>query len=516
MKKELINLLKPNKVVISYSNNINQEVSLINNKAEYEDMSVSLLENRDGVEVHALAKTSMISHIFLTYDFEFEPSDLVYGDALERSYADLEFSHPDTKRMLFWYLFVKDEKEKNMNAIGVKVQSHSIVLFKLIDNKLVVDINTQCGGQGVNLEGRELNACTLVNRTYEYSYSSMKEFLKLLMGDITPLKPSHKIYGFNNWYYAYGNSSYEQIMKDTYLLKEVSKDNKNRPYMVIDDGWSINSCGGPWEANDKFIDMGKLAKDIASNDVYPGVWFRPLRDLSDDYKDKRNPIDNELLDPSCDEVILKIKEDVKKIINWGYTLIKYDYVTYDIFHKFAFDMDENLTEQGWTFKDNHYTNAELILRIYKAIRVAAKDAILIGCNTISHLCAGLVELNRIGDDTSGKEWKRTKDFGVNTLAFRLIQNNIFYVVDADCVGITNNIPWSQNKEWLELLAKSGSPLFVSCDPDVANETIKKDLTEAFKINAIQENECYPVDLNLNLTPSKWMIDGKLVSFNWNK
>ena len=57
------------------------------------------------------------------------------------------------------------------------------------------------------------------------------------------------------------------------------------------------------------------------------------------------------------------------------------------------------------------TNAEVILYLYRSIRDAATDMYVIGCNTVSHLAAGVFELNRIGDDTSGKEWDRTKENG---------------------------------------------------------------------------------------------------------
>lgn len=44
------------------------------------------------------------------------------------------------------------------------------------------------------------------------------------------------------------------------------------------------------------------------------------------------------------------------------------------------------------------------------------DAVL---NTVSHLCAGIHAVNRVGDDTSGRHWSRTRALGINSLAFRL-------------------------------------------------------------------------------------------------
>ena len=55
--------------------------------------------------------------------------------------------------------------------------------------------------------------------------------------------------------------------------------------------------------------------------------------------------------------------------------------------------------------------------------------------------------------------------GVNTLAFRGAQHRAFYTADADCVGVTNAIPWALNREWLDLVSRSGTMLFVSLAPD---------------------------------------------------
>ena len=82
-------------------------------------------------------------------------------------------------------------------------------------------------------------------------------------------------------------------------------------------------------------------------------------------------------------------------------------------------MVNELTDRGWSFTDRGRTTAEIVRALYEAIRASAGPAELIGCNTIGHLGAGLFELQRIGDDTSGNEWSRTRKMGVNTLAFRL-------------------------------------------------------------------------------------------------
>jgi len=144
----------------------------------------------------------------------------------------------------------------------------------------------------------------------------------------------------------------------------------------------------------------------------------------------------------------------------------------------ATSMSTTITRGGWSFADRSRTSAEIVVDFYRAIREAAGDAVVIGCNTFSHLCAGLVEVTRTGDDTSGRYWDRTRKMGVNTLAFRIMQNRAFYMADADCIGITDAVPWEQNRVWLKALSRSGSPLFMSSAKGVADETMLPEIRAA--------------------------------------
>jgi alpha-galactosidase len=139
---------------------------------------------------------------------------------------------------------------------------------------------------------------------------------------------------------------------------------------------------------------------------------------------------------------------------------------------------------------------------------------LIGCNTMSHLSAGIFELNRIGDDTSGKEWARTVKMGVNTLGFRLPQHNNFYAADGDCVGLTTNIPWNENKQWLQLLAESGAPLFISAQPEALGPEQKAAVKKSFAMAAKPQPRGEPLDWLTNPRPADWKLNGRTVRFDW--
>ena len=104
---------------------------------------------------------------------------------------------------------------------------------------------------------------------------------------------------------------------------------------------------------------------------------------------------------------------------------------------------------------------------------------------------------------SGVEWERTKNYGINTLAFRMPQHNAFYAADADCVGITRKLDWNINRRWLDVLAKSGTPLFISIGDDAYTPEVQADITEAFRMNVSNGQVSRPVDWMENMIPQVW-------------
>jgi alpha-galactosidase len=178
-------------------------------------------------------------------------------------------------------------------------------------------------------------------------------------------------------------------------------------------------------------------------------------------------------------------------------------------------MGEALTRDGWTFAaGSSRTTAEVVGDLYRTIREAAGESLVIGCNTVSHLSAGVFDICRIGDDTSGRDWARTRKMGVNTLAFRGAQHGAFYVADADCVGVTSSVPWAMNRQWLDLLSRSGTMLFVSLAPDALGTEQRRDLTTALARAATPRPLGEPLDWQRSVYPTRWRLDGREVAYDW--
>lgn len=483
---------------------------------ETKDTVVDYEINGGTLDLYVTANEDKLKFIELEWKFESDNNIFVLGDAWERSYGDLEFKKlSDCEKYLPWY-FIATDKTKCF-CFGVKTQPNAFVSFKYTESGIKALVDCRNGSCGVELNGRKLRLATFVYKKYDSddAFACLCDYCKLLCDN--PILPKEKIYGGNNWYYAYGNSSYGEIVSDTRIQAELAKGIDNKPFQVIDDCWQINSCEGPWLPNEKFGDMKKLADDIRKNGARPGIWVRFLHNrdgvLTEDMRISRGG-KKQYLDPTHPKVQEYIINDIMRIKEWGYELIKHDFTTADLFGGWGPEFDSTvIITEGWHFYDRTKTNAEIVLDLYRLIKETAGDTYIIGCNTVSHLCAGLVEINRTGNDTSGREWESTKKNGVNTLAFRLAQNEAFYMCDADCVGILDdNIPWEKNKQWLHLLSYSNTPLFVSC-PDRLTEEQKKDLSEAYKAFHVQ-HEIKPIDIFENKTPEEWLIDGETVKYKW--
>ena len=496
-----------------------------------DDIRLSIDETADALSLRITADTSPLKYIKLRWNFtgaeKRADSFRILGDDYERGYSNLRWAGIEPERIMPWYMLVSNGSDKNYDVtgrftegFGVRVQCGSIVTWQYDGAGITLWADIRNGGSGVLLGGRTLDVCTIVFGEYRdmTAFDAGRAFCRL-MCPVTK-RADHKVYGSNNWYYAYGNSSHDEIRSDTKIVADQCAGLENIPYMVIDDGWQKYSCDAPWtETNERFPDMKKLADEMRAAGVRPGIWIRYLidghREIPEATDEWRMPTEDACLDPSHPEVIDYVKRITKMLREWGYDLIKHDYSTRDVFGRYGNSMREQMTKDGWHFYDRSRTSAEIIVDFYQAVRDAAgDDCVIIGCNTISHLCAGMYELNRTGDDTSGFDWSRTRCMGVNTLAFRLIQNDIFYMADADCVGITGAIPWKLNRQWLDALAKSASPLFVSCKPGVLNDEELAELKEAWAVNSVQANETRPLDWMENEYPELWLIDGEEVRYNW--
>lgn len=462
-------------------------------------------EAPDGLGVFVSAPSTPLTRIHLRWNSKVAPALLFLGDAWERSYGDLAWRTMVPERVMPWYFAAHDAASKTTHGYGVRTGAGAFCFWQVDPAGVSLWLDVSNGGSGVLLGERELHAATVVSRqghADEHPTDAVAAFCKVMCPK--PRLPKGPVYGTNDWYYAYGKNSEEGILRDTELVASLAPRAGARPFSVIDDGWRGNA---------KFPDMAKLAEKIRARGARPGIWIRPTiapagtdERLLLPAKHWRSPGNELAYDVTIPDGLAAAIAKMTQVVDWKYELVKHDFSTFDLLGQWGFEMGATPTVPGWNFHDRSRTNAEILLDYYKALRAAAgDDTLLLGCNTVAHLAAGVFEMQRTGDDTSGKTWERTRRMGVNTLAYRLPQDGTFFSVDADCVGITKAIPWELNRQWMDLVARSGTGLFISPSPDAIGPLQKAAIAEAFAIAAAGESHARPVDWFSETTPTQWEV-----------
>jgi alpha-galactosidase len=466
------------------------------------------------LSIKVAATTARPTHVHLRWGADVERGVLVLNDAWERSYGDLHWETLVPERVLPWYFLTTDGE--TLHGYGVKTGAGALCFWQVDPKGISLWLNVSNGGSGVALGNRELRAATVVTRQGQRGERALDAARSFCRTMCDAPRPEITIYGSNDWYYAYGQNTADQIVRDAELVASLVPARGPRPFTVIDGGWDNKQT---------FPDMEALAARIRDHNVRPGLWIRPLEadaGTSDglllpgarfgNHADRQA---SPAFDPTIPEALEPVLAKVTQATDWGYELVKHDFSTYDLLGQWGFEMHAQPTLPGWSFHDRSRTNAEIIRSLYEAIRQSAGNrAVLIGCNTVGHLGAGLFDAQRTGDDVSGKQWERTRRMGVNTLTFRLPQHRSFFAVDPDCVPITTETPWSYNRQWLDVVANSGAVLLVSPQPAAMGAEQRAAVRAAFE-KLTSGSETIASDWQENTTPGHWRFrPAKEKAYDW--
>jgi len=491
-------------------------------------VAVNLIAAPVGMEIRVTCPAGPLSRIGLRWETTFPAATLFLGDHWERGYGDLQWRFLQPERVMPWYFAAHHAASGRTFMAGVKTQPATLCFWTVDAAGISLWLDFRNGGSPSLPGDREIAAATVVSfaaAAEETPMAALKRFCRLLCPG--PRLAPAPICGNNNWYYAYGHDFDAAAMRrDAAFLADLASGHANRPYCVIDAGWTPGtSCpGGPWTAGDakRFPDMPGLAADMKKLGVRPGIWMRPtaLMTVDDPRRLRAGPCtaQEKPLDLTLPENLALIHDDVARVRSWGYDLIKHDFSTYDLFARWGFEMGAELTDAGWHFADQTLTNAEIVLRLYRTLRAAAGDAVLLGCNTMGHLGAGLFEVQRTGDDTSGLVWERTRRMGINTLAYRLPQHGAFFASDPDCAVHTERTPWKFDRQFLDLVARSGTALFISVDPRTIQPEQKAVFHTAMQtaLSGGSPGDCEPLDWLHTTVPRVWRFGEETVNYHWEE
>lgn len=471
-----------------------------------------------------IRSTEPISRVTLVWPASFGPNGKAFGGDFERTYGDsgwYPIATGETARprhgAMAWYTLVTEAGRTD--GYGVAVQPNVFAAWHVTPTEIRLELDCRAGSQPVELNGRTLEACRLVSRKGaegESAFAAGRAFCRMMCP--SPRLPPTPVYGYNDWYCAYGNNTATNFLADAAFVLSLVEGESNRPYIVVDDGWQRGRQGDPMAAaavrwrsvNPRWgMPMDEVARRVKALGGRPGLWYRPF--LPDD--EQRIP-----MDPTDPDLAARIRADLRGFADWGMELVKIDFITYEWAAKWGMNYgDSPVARDLPVWRDRSRTTAEVVKGLYQTMRAAAGERmVIIGCNALDHFAAGLFELQRTGDDTSGREWARTRKMGPNTLGMRALHHGIFYAVDGDCFGLAAEglVPWELNVQWLDLIARSGTALFVSWKRQLTTPQAKAALESALRRAAKIQPTGEPLDWTETLRPTTWRFGAETRTYDW--
>lgn len=221
-----------------------------------DDLEVEFQADGASAGIHLRAPKSQPRFLHLRWR-GFLPSSLrFYGDQWERSYGDLEWRGMVPDRLMPWYFLAFDGLRTH--GYGVKTAGNSFAWWMADNDGISLWLDVRCGGMGVQLGGRSLLAATVTAREGkdgESPFEAARAFAPMLCDH--PRLPVQPVYGSNNWYFCGPDTSAQKELDAAKRISDLSADPANRPYSVIDFGWTKDPGQyGPYtESNEKFPDM---------------------------------------------------------------------------------------------------------------------------------------------------------------------------------------------------------------------------------------------------------------------
>lgn len=344
--------------------------------------------------------------------------------------------------------------------------------------------------------------------------------------------------GWNVWATKYHHGINEENMLENAGWAAANLRKYGMSVFQVDDGWQLDE--GDWSPNGKFPNgMKRLAEEIGKLGFTPGLWIAPFVVGSDsalarahpDWLAPKNQIaetimqkDWEILDISNPEALEWLGQLFRTLSrDWGYKVIKIDFVYYTLLSK--------------KFHDPTVTNIEAYRNALREIKKALpEDAFLIVVGVPLSAHAGLADSIRIGLDNT-PHWGDEPGYAtqgmkplVRNLARRYYLNHSVWTLHPDMfyLGSEEEVArWGRKltpeeaRTYATLTAITGGVTKIG-DSFVGLEEWQTDLLR--RLLPVNKRTAVPIDLFELAYPEIWSLDAgiggysyKVVTlFNWGQ
>ena len=78
------------------------------------------------------------------------------------------------------------------------------------------------------------------------------------------------------------------------------------------------------------------------------------------------------------------------------------------------------------------------------------------------------------------------------------------------------VPWEKNRQWIDLLGRSGTPIFISWHRSLMTPEVRAALSAAFRAAAAGPVTAEPQDWMETRFPRQWCFGtGEVVTYDWD-
>jgi hypothetical protein len=454
-----------------------------------------------------------------------------YGDAGIRSFS------VDAQIRSAWDVHLFDtRKQTNCNLSFFQIPSGKLSFhLKRQSNDEAVDIivrsETHAGTHGVALMPNETFSVgeIMIRFTQGSVFDAMESYADLIATHNNIPRPTLIPVGWVDWYFAKGLTTEKDILENLDFLARELKD-FGLEYVQLDSGWQLGIetsppphnviAGGPWIPNSKFSrGMQWYAEKIKERGLKPGIWVRPFQMVEGAPERSQHPEwfnQKGQVDFSNPQVLERVRTLFRQLVNdWGYTYIKYDFPSYDLFDAWG----PSLFVDHWAHTNPHtqtITGIQAYRNALETIRTSAPDTPLVACNSVMTPTLGLANVFRIGDDVG--DWNRTFTYGVRSVGARYYTNGVYWTNDPDVLLVREPFTIDQARMWASLIALSGGVVFIS---ERLHELPPERLDIIKKAMPVYRNpgKGYafgrPMDLLENDPPEFWNLEVRKEFGRWN-
>lgn len=368
-----------------------------------------------------------------------------------------------------------DQEGISLGYIENKVGLGRIQLLKTDSDQLSFIAESVYDPGFVLKRGHTVSSDRFMINVAENPYKSLENYASIL-GKINHARTSSIVNGWCNWFYTLDHFSEDEIIRNAEFAAQHLKQ-YGFEYIQIDEGYQ--KWHGNWEGNARFPHgMKWLATKIKSYGLKPGIWISPFvvsdtaaiikqhpdwflknedgslkrigpwtSENTDWFKNelpKRYGLD--ITNPGAEKWFTALIDTIAN--NWGYEMIKIDFVAWTVF-------------SAHHFYDPSYTPAQVYKKAFEIMRKVAGDQChLLDCGP-GNITSGITNSMRIEYDQNygyredaWKQYFTGSSSSAGAAGKRYYFHNKAWVNDADHICI-DMLSHSQSQAAASLIALSG-------------------------------------------------------------